>query len=108
MSLNRQSEALRLTPKIALLEAFKERVANSHATVDTNSVSAVKSNSSGGGNGKGKIQVVELLKLTKTLRDIFGPVEGQYGEYLTSSEVRQIDSSYTAYKVTIFLSFVLN
>lgn len=47
--------------------------------------------SSGAGGGKnalsGKVQVLELFKLTKHLRDVFGTPRGEYGEYLRAGEV---------------------
>ena len=54
----------------------------------------------GGGGGKkqqqmqgkndSKIQVLELFKLTKHLRDVFGSVRGVYGDFLRPSEVRDL------------------
>jgi len=38
--------------------------------------------------GRSKLKVMELFKFTKPLRDIFGNVRGQCGEYLTGAEVR--------------------
>lgn len=37
-----------------------------------------------------KIAVLELFKLTKALKQVFGPVRGVHGEYLTAQEVRQL------------------
>lgn len=44
-------------------------------------------NGSGGGAGSKKVQVMELFKLTKHLKDIFGVPRGEYGEYLKPGEV---------------------
>jgi hypothetical protein len=43
----------------------------------------------GGGKNaiSGKVQVLELFKLTKHLRDVFGTPRGEYGEYLRAGEV---------------------
>eukprot|EP01036_Dinobryon_divergens_P027497 gene27497-36281_t len=40
--------------------------------------------------GTGKVAVVELLKLPKAMRDIFGSVRGEYGECLRPNEVRDV------------------
>ena len=37
--------------------------------------------------GTGKVSVVELLKMPKAMRDIFGAVRGEYGECLRPNEV---------------------
>lgn len=39
------------------------------------------------GSGDMKINVLELFKLTKQLREIFGSIHGSHGEYLTAQEV---------------------
>ena len=39
------------------------------------------------GAAGGKVAVVELLKLPKAMKDIFGAVRGEYGECLRPSEV---------------------
>ena len=40
--------------------------------------------------GTGKIKVVELYKMSKPVRELFGTVRGQYGECLKQSEVRTL------------------
>jgi hypothetical protein len=39
------------------------------------------------GKGAHKVQVLELFKLTKHLRDVFGAPRGEHGEYLRAAEV---------------------
>lgn len=43
-----------------------------------------------GGKNAHKVQALELFKLTKHLRDVFGTPRGEYGEYLRASEVRKL------------------
>ena len=47
--------------------------------------------SGGGGKNSSKVQVLELFKLTKHLRDVFGTPKGVYGEYLHAGEVSNIN-----------------
>ena len=39
---------------------------------------------------QGKLNVLELYKFPKNLKDIFGQIKGQYGEHLRLSEVRDV------------------
>jgi len=41
-----------------------------------------------GGGSNGKVSVIELHKLPKAIRDIFGSIRGEYGDCLRSNEVR--------------------
>ncbi len=45
------------------------------------------------GSGTNKISVLELYKLPKQLRDVFGSVRGVHGEFLSAHEVRALHSS---------------
>ncbi len=59
---------------------------SSTANDDGNQASSASSSSSSKKDDK-KITVLDLYKLTKQLKDVFGSTKGVHGEYLTSHEV---------------------
>lgn len=92
--------------KVDQPEEFKSAVQNTSSAATGNNSSgaqegekgsefALYSGISGGGGSSGvgaagankKVQVMELFKLTKHLKDIFGVPRGEYGEYLKPGEV---------------------
>ena len=56
--------------------------------------------------GTGKVAVVELLKLPKAMRDIFGSVRGEYGECLRPNEV-SIDTTWATFVVSSSVTYSL-
>lgn len=59
---------------------------NSSSTGDDGNQASSSSSSSSSKDDK-KIAVLDLYKLTKQLKDVFGSIKGLHGEYLTSHEV---------------------
>ena len=66
-------------------EAFREHVNN-----NDNNNNNIINNKSNKNNDKNKIQVIDLYKMTKHLREIFGSVRGEFGECLRLQEVKKI------------------
>lgn len=64
----------------------KEETVSTSAFAQYSAAAADNSNSSSAGGSK-KLQMLELFKLTKHLRDVFGTPRGEYGEYLRAHEV---------------------
>lgn len=72
-------------------EDFKSAVLIRMNGEDTNS----KEDSTGkGGKNSSKMKVLELHKLPKNYKDIFGTPKGKFGEYLQSVEIRELISNF--------------
>jgi len=87
VALNKTHDLLRGV-KVTNPDLFKERVL-SQSKGDT----SVAGQSVDRQPGRCRLKVMELFKFSKPMRDIFGNVRGQYGEYLTSAEVRYDDDN---------------
>jgi hypothetical protein len=59
--------------------------------------SNISNSKSGRASSSCQIKVVELYKFPKPAREIFGHVQGEYGEYLKISEVKYLNTCYLVY-----------
>jgi len=87
IALNKTHDLLRGV-KVSNPDLLKQCVLN-QSRGDATAISSQPMDAPGPTPGKQshKLKVMELFKFSKPLRDIFGNVRGQYGEYLTSTEV---------------------
>lgn len=68
-------------------EHFKEEVLGNPSSTTTDSAAASSTMSK---SSSGKINVVDLFKLPKDLKEIFGFIRGEYGETLKAKEVKDL------------------
>ena len=90
VALNKTHDLLRGV-KVTNPDLFKERVLSQSKGDTSVAGQSVDRQLSSDKQGRCRLKVMELFKFSKPMRDIFGNVRGQYGEYLTSAEVRYDD-----------------
>jgi hypothetical protein len=90
VALNKTHDLLRGV-KVTNPDLFKERVLSQSKGDTSVAGQSMDRQLSSDKQGRCRLKVMELFKFSKPMRDIFGNVRGQYGEYLTSAEVRYDD-----------------
>ena len=90
VALNKTHDLLRGV-KVTNPDLFKERVLSQSKGDTSVAGQSLDRQLSSDKQGRFRLKVMELFNFSKPMRDIFGNVRGQYGEYLTSAEVRYDD-----------------
>ena len=76
-------------------ESFKAQVLNNNNNNNNTETTIIDNNNS---NNKNKrISVLELYKLPKDLRNVFGSIRGEFGDCLKSNEVNYYNNSNNYY-----------
>lgn len=90
LSINRNHPACS-AHKVNDVDAFKAFVNHTSTMPDAATAGAGQSaGSGGGGKSTDKLSIIELWKLPKKMRDIFGNVQGTFGELLRANELKDM------------------